>query len=167
MRYDFKEIAQSWSYRGYTTDLDMDSFIMSVMLEDAKSIMILIGGLFRLIEESGSVDRVSLSLLIATLQRIEKSIDDVQNGQQKDVIADAILLTLSTPTVPGGFMPLDDSELRDVRSRKAIRKSGCKTPVELAAFGADNLLSLRNVGVTTVEIIRNFLHTHYGLTLAE
>ncbi len=167
MRYSFKEIARNWSYRGYTTDLDLDSFIASNTWAGDKYLLVLIGGLFRLIDENGKTNQVSLDRLIEILGRIEKRMDDAQSGQQKDAIADGILLTLLAPVTPANLVSLDDIGLSDVRSRKAIRESGCKTPVELAAFGAHRLLSTRNVGVTTVEIIRNFLFTQYGLTLAE
>lgn len=56
---------------------------------------------------------------------------------------------------------------RGVRVAKAILKSGCTTPEEVAAFGAERLLEIRGCGVTTLNAIRDWLREDFHLTLRE
>lgn len=84
----------------------------------------------------------------------------------RDAWADAYLAWLRRGPIPSARPPISDYMWNlGVRPRKAISKSGCHTPEEIAEYGIEGFCQLKNIGITTAYEINEWLLNNYGMKL--
>jgi hypothetical protein len=159
--HSFEDVALEASRRGWNTDTGLADFAATMLAETGgeRVRMVMSGGIVRL-----------LARIFAELERM--------NQANLTVARDAEPKSVQNPSADGYLAWLNGVSFRedggdfrdvlnlDVRSRKIIWKTGCKTADALAAYGARRLRDHKNCGSVTVGYIRDALKAKFGLTLA-
>lgn len=127
------------------------------------------------IEKLSTIDRTSVVALRQEIEQLRVTIATLypkaKSTSPSDPIADAHFRWLGESTKAERRSvairsPIDTNDL-NIRVRKAIQKSKCSSPEELARFGRANLYQIQGVGESTVADIAILLHDQYGLHLED
>lgn len=175
--HSFRDTAERWSRRGWTTTTPEAEWDELVGLPAGRQLNEHLGQELAQLAQAvfGSVvaDLVGIRSLLARIawlvDRIDSAArdatdpayDPVANGH-KEWLDQAL-----APPPPPPMWPLpgwlEGLALRGVR---AVVKTGCTSPAELAAYGRDRLAALKQVGPVTLREVDEFLQAKHGLRLA-